>query len=228
MQLERILQSQGFGSRKLCRAMIETEAVTVNGELCDDPKADFVVDGLVLTVDGETWVAREKAYVMLHKPSGYECSHKPVHHPSVYTLLPTPLINRGLQCVGRLDQDTTGLLFLTDDGQFIHRMASPKKKVPKDYIATLKYPIEDELIEQLLAGVVLHDDPEPVAASACERLSDHELKLTITSGRYHQVKRMLAATSNRVEALHRSAIGTLSLPTDLAPGEWRWFDGVVG
>jgi 16S rRNA pseudouridine516 synthase len=147
-----------------------------------------------------------------------------VHHPSVYTLLPSQLINREIQCVGRLDQDTTGLLLLTDDGQFIHRMASPKYQVPKEYIATLKHPIEAELIEQLLAGVVLHDDPEPVAATSCEVLSPHQLKLTITSGRYHQVKRMLAAGSNRVEALHRSAVGNLLLPDDLAPGEWRWLD----
>jgi 16S rRNA pseudouridine516 synthase len=129
---------------------------------------------------------------------------------------------QGVQAVGRLDQDTTGLLLLTDDGKFIHRMSSPKHHMPKVYEVTTKHEIADSQVEKLLAGVVLDDSPKPVKAAACERVSETHLKLTLTEGKYHQVKRMLAAVGNRVEGLHRSAIGNLQLPADLAPGQWRW------
>jgi 16S rRNA pseudouridine516 synthase len=166
---------------------------------------------------------------MLHKPTGTECSQKPSTWPSIYTLLPSPLRLRpqkaavqGVQAVGRLDQDTTGLLLLTDDGKFIHRMSSPKHHMPKVYEVTTKHEITAQQVEKLLSGVVLDDSPKPVQAAACEKVSDTHLKLTLTEGKYHQVKRMLAAVGNRVEGLHRSAIGNLQLPADLAPGQWRW------
>lgn len=124
--------------------------------------------------------------------------------------------------MGRLDQDTTGLLLLSDDGQFIHRMSSPKKHVPKVYQVTTKHPVDQKQISHLLAGVVLDDDPNPVKAAACEQTASHQLDLTLTEGKYHQVKRMLAGVGNRVEGLHRSRIGALELPVDLAPGEWKW------
>jgi 16S rRNA pseudouridine516 synthase len=149
----------------------------------------------------------------------------------MYTLLPAPLRQRpqkgavqGVQAVGRLDQDTTGMLLLTDDGQFIHRMSSPRHHVPKVYEVTVKHPLDERQVEQLLAGVVLDDDPKPVRAAACEAVSSQHLRLTLTEGKYHQVKRMLAAVSNRVEGLHRSQIGDLALPADLLPGQWRWLD----
>jgi 16S rRNA pseudouridine516 synthase len=129
---------------------------------------------------------------------------------------------QGVQAVGRLDQDTTGLLLLTDDGKFIHRMSSPKHHMPKVYEVTTKHEITAQQVEKLLSGVVLDDSPKPVQAAACEKVSDTHLKLTLTEGKYHQVKRMLAAVGNRVEGLHRSAIGNLQLPADLAPGQWRW------
>jgi 16S rRNA pseudouridine516 synthase len=166
---------------------------------------------------------------MLHKPAGTECSQKPSTWPSIYTLLPGPLRQRpqkgavqGVQAVGRLDQDTTGLLLLTDDGKFIHRMSSPRHHVPKVYEVTLKHPLDEKQVQKLLAGVVLEDDPRPVAAAACEAIGEHEIRLTLTEGKYHQVKRMVAAVGNRVEALHRSQIGGLLLPADLTPGQWRW------
>ena len=122
MTLDRILQSQGFGTRRYCGDLVAAGLVEVNGELCEDPRAQFEVDGLRLTVDGEAWIACTKAYLMLNKPAGYECSQRPRHHPSVYNLLPVPLRQREVQAVGRLDHDTTGLLLLTDDGQFIHAL----------------------------------------------------------------------------------------------------------
>lgn len=222
MQLERLLHGQGFGTRKACRALVRAGRVTVNGEPCDDPFADFDPAGLTFTVDGEPWPYREKAYLLLNKPAGYECSQRPIHHPSVFSLLPEPLLNRGVQTVGRLDEDTTGLLLLSDDGQFIHRLSSPRHKVPKVYQVTAKHPVDAGQIDALLNGVVLRDEPGPLAALACEAVSQQVIHLTLAEGKYHQVKRMLAAVGNRVEALKRVAVGGLALPEDLPEGGWRW------
>jgi 16S rRNA pseudouridine516 synthase len=224
VQLERILHAQGFGSRKLCRILIINDKVTVNGEPCDDPSADFNVDGLHFTVEGESWEYREHAYLLLHKPAHYECSHKTLHHPSIYRLLPAPLVERGVQCIGRLDEDTTGLILISDDGQFIHRMSSPKWKVPKVYEVTAKHAVDQKQIDALLKGVLLVDESETIAALACEQISGNVIHLTLAEGKYHQVKRMLAAVGNRVEALKRIRIGKLDLPDDLAVGQWRWLN----
>ena len=222
MELERLLRTQGFGSRSECRALIRSGRVSIDGTRCDDPFADFDPEGFAFDVDGVRWLFTKSAYIAMNKPANYECSHKPRFHPSVYTLLPRPLVTRGVQAVGRLDEDTTGLLLMSDDGQFIHKCTSPKKIVPKVYEVTLKHDIDDVQIRALLDGVVLNDDPAPIAATACERVSDRVLRLTVTEGKYHQVKRMVAAVSNRVEALHRVSIGAYVLPVALKPGEWTW------
>ncbi|MBI3432114.1 MAG: pseudouridine synthase [Hydrogenophilales bacterium] len=224
MKLYRILQSQGFGSRKGCVAQVRAGTVAVNGVVCDDPEAEFDTTGLELGLDGVAWAYRDKAYVLMHKPAGYECSHHPSHHPSVFSLLPPPLLQRGVQCVGRLDQDTTGLLLFSDDGQFIHRMISPRKGIAKIYRATCAEPVTDAMLEALRKGVMLNDEPAPIAALACERLDAATLRLTLAEGKYHQAKRMIAATGNRVETLHREAIGSHVLPADLPPGNWRWLE----
>jgi 16S rRNA pseudouridine516 synthase len=149
-------------------------------------------------------------------------------YPSIYTLLPGPLRMRGgasgtLQAVGRLDQDTTGLLLLTDDGQFIHRLTSPRHHVPKVYEVKTKHPLDERQIQRLCEGVVLDDSPRPVRAAAAHQVTAHHLRLTLTEGKYHQVKRMVAAVSNRVEGLHRSAMGELNLnQVGLPEGQWRW------
>lgn len=236
MQLQDILYSQGFGTRRVCAGLIQHGMVEIyqqgpSGDvvLCTDSTADLNPQGLKLRVQGVEWQYFSSAYVMLHKPAGTECSQKPSTYPSIYTLLPAPLRQRptksavqGVQAVGRLDQDTTGLLLLSDDGQFIHRMSSPKKHVPKVYQITAKHPVTPDQIQRLLAGVVLDDDPKPVRAAACVSVDEYRLDLTLTEGKYHQVKRMLAAVGNRVEALHRARIGGLELPDDLMPGQWRW------
>ncbi len=222
MQLERILQKHGFGTRKGCRSLIRHGRVAIGGVVCDDPFAEIETEGLVFTVDGADWPYAEFACLMLHKPAGYECSRKPQHHPSVLTLLPLQLRERDVQPVGRLDEDTTGLLLITDDGQLNHVLSSARRKVPKVYLATTRHPLEQAQVDQLLAGVQLNDEPEPVAAAACEIAEERSLRLTLTSGKYHQVKRMVAAAGNRVDALHREAVGDLVLPGDLKPGEWRW------
>ena len=119
LSIERIIHNQGFGARKLCRIMVWNNEITVNGQPCDDPNTEFDLENLSYTVKGEAWEYREKSYLMLHKPSNYECSHKTQHHPTIYSLLPHPLVVRDVQCIGRLDEDTTGLILVSDDGQFI-------------------------------------------------------------------------------------------------------------
>ena len=225
MKLSQVLFSQGFGARRECEGLILSGHVTLAGSVCDDPFFDVDTDGLVFGVRGQAWPFRAKALVLLHKPAGYECSQKPKHHPSVMSLLPPPLRMRGLQPVGRLDEDTTGLLLLTDDGALIHRLTSPKKHVPKVYEIEAVDPVTDAQVDELLRGVVLNDDPLPVRAAACEKTGPQTLRLTLLEGKYHQVKRMLAATGNTVRTLHRSAYGVLSLPGGLAPGHWCWLEG---
>lgn len=224
MNLARLLQSQGFGTRRACRELIAAGRVVVGDERVRDPERDVAAEGLSFSVDGEAWQYREHVYVMLNKPAGHECSRQPKHHPSVLSLLPPQLVERGIQPVGRLDEDTTGLLLLTDDGAFIHALSSAKKKVPKVYRVTTKHPIADEQLTALLNGVLLNDEPVPITATAAEKLDEHSLRLTVTGGKYHQVKRMVAAIGNRVEALHRESVGPYVLPPDLAPGQWRWLD----
>ncbi len=221
MTLEKILHSQGFGTRRQCAGLILAGYVTVRGELVEDPSAEFELEGLPFTVDGDGWIARSKLTLVMHKPAGHECSRKAVHHASVFELLPPPIRERGVQPIGRLDADTTGLLLLTDDGQLNHALISPRRHVPKIYEATLKHAADKSLCEQLRTGVLLHDDNETVRAEAARLLYDTLLELTISEGKYHQVKRMVAAAGNRVEALHRVQIGGLRLPDDLAPGGWR-------
>ena len=225
MKLSQVLYSQGFGVRRECEGLIFAGHVTLGGIVCDDPFHEVDPEGLEFGVRGELWPYRVKALVLLNKPAGYECSQKPKHHPSVMSLLPPPLRVRGLQPVGRLDEDTTGLLLMTDDGALIHRLTSPKHHVPKLYEVQCKHEVDSKQIAALLAGVVLDDDPKPVKAAACEAAGAQGIRLTLTEGKYHQVKRMVAAVGNRVEGLHRSSFGALVLPADLAPGQWRWVDG---
>jgi len=221
LSLDRILQSQGFGTRKYCRALIEDGDVSIGGEVQENYKATIETDGLVLEVFGEEWVYREHLYIALYKPSNYECSRKPSHHPGVLTLLPEQFTWRELQPVGRLDHDTTGMLLMSDDGPFIHAQSSPKRHVPKVYLATTAEPVTDELVAQMLAGVQLHDEPAPLAAVTCIKRGENQLEIVLEQGKYHQVKRMLAAAGNHCAALHRSAIGQLQLDSlGLQEGEW--------
>jgi 16S rRNA pseudouridine516 synthase len=224
MQLRDVLFSQGFGTRRHCEALIRTGQVSIAGRRCLDPQEPVATDGLVFCVEGQEWPFHAHALLMLHKPAGYECSQKPSAWPSVMTLLPGPLRNRGVQPVGRLDQDTTGLLLLTDDGALIHRLTSPKHHVPKIYEVVTDEPVTPEQLNRLRSGVVLRNDPRPVRATACESTGTCSLRLTLTQGKYHQVKRMMAAVGHRLQRLHRSGFGALRLPDDLPEGQWRWLD----
>lgn len=219
MLLEKMLQSQGFGSRKHCQQLIKNGAVGIQGEIIDNPKHKLDLNQLEFSVYGETYQYREKVYIALNKPQGYECSHQATHHFSVFDLFDDLFMNRGIQCVGRLDQDTTGLLLLTDDGQFLQALTHPKKHVAKVYQMETADPISDEQIQQLERGVELRNEKGIYTATDVKRLDEKRLQMTIHQGVYHQVKRMLAAVGNKVEKLHRAQIGQLSL-NDLPEGKW--------
>lgn len=233
MELGDLLYSQGFGTRRVCAGLIAQGRVSIGGQVQRDLRSRIDVSdpAFEFRVDGQCWPYRERAYLMLHKPAGYECSHRPGAWPSVYSLLPSPLRWRpgtgrslGVQAVGRLDQDTTGLLLFSDDGVFVHRLNSPRRQVPKIYEVLAKHVVDDQQVRQLTEGVRLRDDPHPVRAVHCEVQDGYRLRLTLTEGKYHQVKRMVSAVGNRVEALHRPCVGALELPPELEPGQWRWLD----
>ncbi len=225
MTLAQLLFSQGFGTRRDCAGLIAAGRVAIDGRTVDDPWHELEPAGLRFEVDGVAWTYQATALLVMNKPAGHECSQKPRHHPSVYALLPAPLRRRGVQAIGRLDEDTTGLLLFTDDGALIHRLTSPRHHVPKVYEVGCRHPVDEAQLARLREGVTLLDDPQPVRALACEATGERSLRLTLGEGKYHQVKRMLAAAGNRVETLHRSAFGALVLPPDLAPGAWRWLPG---
>lgn len=224
MKAQDILFTQGFGTRRDCSDLILAGEFSVYGQAIYDPDREINTDHLVFEVGPVSWKYREKTIIVMNKPAHYECSRKPIHHPSVLSLLPYPLRNRGIQPVGRLDEDTTGLLILTDDGPLLHKLTHPKNKLPKTYRVTTKHQITQNQVRSLLDGVKLNDSDETVRAVDCKILGDHEIELSITQGKYHQVKRMLAAVSNRVVGLKRVGFGNLSLPSYLEEGQWKWLD----
>ena len=224
MQLFKYLQSQGIGSRKECVRLIESGRVAVNGVVADDPRSTVAPDKVsTLSVDGTAYtvVPMPYFYIVLNKPEGYETSHKPQQYPSVFSLFPDHMRRIDMQAVGRLDADTTGILLITNDGGFNHRQTSPKHKVAKIYRVALKHPADETLCDRLKAGVLLHDENETVAAADAVLAAPDVLMLTITEGKYHQVKRMVAAAGNRVAQLHRTQFGGLTAD-DMPLGQWRF------
>jgi 16S rRNA pseudouridine516 synthase len=221
VRIAELLFTQGFGTRRECDALVLAGLVQIAGAVRDDPDGEVDAEGLHFLVRGEAWSYRQRALLVLNKPPGYECSQKAKHHPSIYSLLPAPLRSRGVQAVGRLDEDTTGTLIFTDDGTLIHRLTSPKRHTAKVYEVGCKHAVDAAQVDQLLRGVLLRDDNETVRAAACEAVAAKTLRLTLVEGKYHQVKRMVAAAGNRVEALHRSDFAGIRVD-DLAAGSWRW------
>jgi 16S rRNA pseudouridine516 synthase len=225
VRLAQVLFTQGFGTRRECAGLLRSGQVRIGNSTVEDPDVEVATEDFRFFVRGEPWVYRAQALLAMNKPAGYECSQKPRHHPSVMSLLPAPLRGRGVQPVGRLDADTTGLLLFTDDGALIHRLGSPKKHVAKVYEIETAAPVDDAQVEALRGGVVLHDDPQPVRAAKCEQTGERSLRVTLVEGKYHQVKRMVAAAGNTVVGLCRSRYGEFALPDDLALGQWCWLDG---
>lgn len=225
LTLDRILQSQGVGTRKYCRALIEDGAILIGGSAITNYKTVLETDHLVFTLFGEEWIYRKHIYIAINKPANIECSRKPSHHPGVLSILPEEFTWRDVQPVGRLDHNTTGILLMSDDGGFIHAQSSPKRHVPKLYVATTHDPVTPELVTKLLTGVKLHDEPTPLAATSCRLLDQHQIEIVLEQGKYHQVKRMLAAAGNHCTALRRTAIGGLTLETlELEEGEWCYLE----
>lgn len=219
----KILQSQGFGSRKACENIFQNFITEVNGQPFD-PNLQQLNYGDSIKFNDETYLLQKNIYLLMNKPAGFETSHKPSHHPSVFKFLPSHFINRGIQAIGRLDVDTTGVLLFSDDGQFIHRLISgnksKKQAVQKEYLITCSNPITIELTDKLLDGVLLEDENEPVFAELILKKSAHDLIMVINTGKYHQVKRMIAAAGNHVAKLHRNRVGPYSLPNALEPGQF--------
>lgn len=225
LTLERLLASIGFGSRKECRALIRMGLVELEGIVQEDPFVEFETRPDSITVNGEEVTTETKIYGILHKPLGYECSAKPQHHESVFSLLPSRFQGMDVRLVGRLDVDTSGLICFSNQGDFIHALESPKRGVKKRYLATLARPLEKEQEEQLLNPMMLKNEKRPVQAKSLNRLEEKVVEIEITEGLYHQVRRMFAAVGNHVEALKRISIGNLDLEqTELLPGEWRLCD----
>jgi 16S rRNA pseudouridine516 synthase len=225
LTLERILQSQGFGTRKWCGQLVADGEVSIAGQTLTDKRVAIETDGLIFNIFGESWAYREHIYIALNKPADFECSRKASHHPGVLTILPEQFKLRDVQPVGRLDHDTTGLLLMSDDGPFIHTQSSPKRHIPKVYVATTHDPVMQELVAKLLSGVKLHDEPVPLAAVTCGKIGTHQIEIVLEQGKYHQVKRMLAAAGNHCIALQRTRIGGLRLDAlGLAEGEWCYLD----
>ena len=225
-RLDRLLANMGYGSRNEVQQLVRHGAVVLDGVPADDASKRIpITEDLPtrLLVDGEPLDPVPGFALMLHKPVGVTCSHKEAG-PLVYDLLPPRWRRRdpALSTVGRLDKETSGLLLLTDDGALLHRIISPKAHVAKHYVATLARPLQGSEAALFASGtLILEGEDKPLAPAKMETLSPTSVRLIVTEGRYHQVRRMFAAVGNHVEALYRDRIGALSLPVDLGPGQHR-------
>lgn len=221
LTLERLIASIGFGSRKESRALIRMGLVELDGQVLEDPFVEFKERPETIVVNGEEVPTVEKLYVMLYKPVDVECSHNARDHESVFSLLPDRFTAMGIQTVGRLDADSSGLLLLSNQGDFIHKVESPKKGHLKRYRVTLAREFTAEQEAELLKGVMLKDERRPVLAREIER-EEGSVVITIGEGLYHQVRRMFAAVGNHVETLERISIGPVLLDKSLGERGWRF------
>lgn len=225
-RVDKLLGSLGYGSRSEIARLGKVGGIVLDGvDLTDVSRRIAVTPDLPerMQVDGRPLDPPAGLVLTLNKPLGMTCSHKE-DGALVYDVLPERWRRRdpAISTIGRLDKDTSGLLLLTDDGDLLHRVISPRRHVAKVYRATLARPLagtEADLFEA--GGLVLEGEDKPLAPAVLEVLSPTEARLTVTEGRYHMVRRMFAAVGNHVEALHRERMGQLALPEDLAPGEWR-------
>ncbi|WP_133499237.1 pseudouridine synthase [Cognatilysobacter terrigena] len=223
MKLLRVIANLGYGSRKHVQQMFREGRLTdATGDVL---YADDVRDPRDVRLDGEPLDPPQGLILMLNKPVGYTCSTKDAGR-LVYDLLPSRFRARDpvLSTVGRLDRDTSGLLLMTDDGTLLHRIISPKHHVPKVYEATLARDLRGDEAAIFASGtLMLENETTPLAPATLDVVDPRHARLTITEGRYHQVRRMFAAVGNHVEALHRSRVGGLDLDA-LPSGEWRALD----
>lgn len=225
-RLDRLLSGLGYGSRQEVARLARSGAVVLDGRPLTDASTRIAASANLpdrMTIDGRSVDPPPGLVILMHKPVGVTCSHRE-DGALVYDLLPARWRRREpmISTVGRLDKATSGLLLLTDDGDFLHRVISPKRHVAKVYRAGLARPLTGTEAPLFASGeLVLEAEDKPLAPAVLEPLSSTEARLTVTEGRYHQVRRMFAAVGNHVETLHRERVGGLELPDDLEPGAWR-------
>ena len=225
-RIDKLLSNMGYGSRTEIGRLAQAGGIVLDGvDVADVSKRIPVTPDLSqrMQIDGAPLDPPPGLVVLLHKPLGMTCSHKE-DGALVYDILPARWRRRDptLSTIGRLDKETSGLLLLTDDGDFLHRVISPRRHVAKVYRATLARPLAGTEGALFASGeLMLEGEAKPLAPAELDVISPTEALLTVTEGRYHQVRRMFAAVGNHVEALHRERVGGLALPDDLAPGQWR-------
>ena len=228
-RVDQLLSSMGYGSRKDMARMAKAGGISLDGgDLLDVSQRIAITPDLPrrMQIDGAALDPVAGLVILLHKPLGMTCSHKE-QGPLVYDILPDRWRRRdpAISTIGRLDKQTSGLLLLTDDGALLHRVISPKRHVKKTYRAKLDRPLSGQEAALFAAGeLLLEGEDKPLAPAELEVISDTEALLHVTEGRYHQVRRMFAATGNHVVSLHRGALGGLALPETLAPGQWKLLD----
>ena len=225
-RLDRLLANLGYGSRRDVTDLVARRQVVLDGVTLKDAGARIAVTADLptrMTISGQPIDPPAPLIILMNKPLDVVCSHREPGR-SVYEILPRRWQARepALSTIGRLDKDTSGLLLITDDGLFLHRVISPKSHVAKRYVATLDRPLKGDEAAVFASGtLMLESETDPLAPAILESVGEREALLTITEGRYHQVRRMFAAVGNHVVALHRDRIGGLALPADLEPGAWR-------
>jgi len=219
MRLDKLLSNISDLSRKQAGKVIKAGDVLVDGQQLLDPSA-HVAEDATLEFQGMSLRQSGPRYFMMHKPEGYVCSTKDRIHPTVLDLMDED--HKGdLRIVGRLDIDTTGLVLMTDDGQWSHRITSPRHRCDKVYRVFVEQPLQESYINKFEEGVQLHEENRKTLPAKLEILSDHEARLTIQEGKYHQVKRMFAEVGNHVTELHREQIGAVVLDESLEPSQYR-------
>lgn len=220
MRLDKFLSQQLGISRALILRELRANRVTIGGEVVKSGSYKLQPDDEVAYEGNPLKQIFGPRYYMLNKPEGYVCSTDDPINPTILYFMDEPMAEK-LHAAGRLDMDTTGLVLLTDDGQWSHRVTSPRHHCEKTYLVTLDQPLADDTAAQFTAGVQLHGEKELTKPAVLEKIEESLVRLTITEGRYHQVKRMFAAVGNHVVALHRERIGKIELDLDLEPGEYR-------
>lgn len=220
MRLDKFIARQLGISRAIAGREIRARRVTVDGESVKDSAFKLLEDHVVAFDDNVLTQQNGPRYFMLNKPQGYVCSTDDPDHPTVLYFLDEPVAHE-LHAAGRLDIDTTGLVLMTDDGQWSHRITSPRHHCEKTYRVGLELPVTQSTVEAFTNGVQLHNEKSLTLPAHLELITPTDVRLTISEGRYHQVKRMFAAVDNRVLTLHRERIGAIALDETLAPGEYR-------
>lgn len=224
MRLDKFIANNSPASRSDVRRLVKAQAITVNGSLARDAGMAVSPTDHVLLND-EPVIPTGRRYYMLHKPAGYVCANQHSEHPTVLDILQQAGVSatelRELQIAGRLDLDTTGLVLITNDGQWNHYLTSPNTGCNKVYRVTLAEPFAQRSLTAFTNGMLLENEKKPTLPAEVEVVTDHEVLLTIQEGKYHQVKRMFAATGNHVVALHRASVGNIRLDPHLEPGQFR-------